>query len=195
VGAVALQWPARGCAFSDLESRNRRALRGTRSRQGERACSWIIRTPRARPAAGADARIGGANRLPEHFALPTAVGMDRTPTRGIACPADERAQQCERLTSIRTVHASRKRLLYTTPDASGRWTWRSKQRRQVVSGRVRLIEAGRKNERVYYVRGGRRVDRIDSRPVAQDRGAAPARRIVTVQSRRGVCWPAVTSGH
>jgi len=40
------------------------------------------------------------------------------------------------------------------PDGIWALDLESKQTRQVVSGRVRLIEAGRKNERVYYVREG-----------------------------------------
>ncbi len=50
--------------------------------------------------------------------------------------------------------ASGKRLVYTTPDGISVLDLHTKQARQVVSGRVRLIEAGRKNERVYYVREG-----------------------------------------
>ena len=50
--------------------------------------------------------------------------------------------------------ASRKRLVYTTPDGISVLDLESRQARQVVRGRVRLIEAGRKNERVYYVREG-----------------------------------------
>ncbi len=47
-----------------------------------------------------------------------------------------------------------KRLVYTTPDGISVLDIETKQPRQVVTGRVRLIDAGRKNERVYYLRDG-----------------------------------------
>lgn len=47
-----------------------------------------------------------------------------------------------------------KRLVYTTPDGISVLDLETRQARQVVQGRVRLIDAGRKNERVYYVRDG-----------------------------------------
>src|SRR5712691_3144269 len=48
--------------------------------------------------------------------------------------------------------ASGKRLVYTTRDGICVLDLQTKQARQVVSGRVRLVDAGRKNERVYYIR-------------------------------------------
>ncbi len=50
--------------------------------------------------------------------------------------------------------ASRKRMVYTTPDGISVLDLDTRQTHRVVSGKVRLIEAGRKNERVYYVRDG-----------------------------------------
>jgi oligogalacturonide lyase len=48
--------------------------------------------------------------------------------------------------------ASKKRLVYTTPGDISVLDLQTRQARQVVTGKVRLIDAGRKNERVYYVR-------------------------------------------
>ncbi len=45
-------------------------------------------------------------------------------------------------------------MVYTTPDGISVLDLESKRARQVVNRRARLIEAGRKNERVYYVREG-----------------------------------------
>src|SRR5579885_3613833 len=45
-----------------------------------------------------------------------------------------------------------KRLVYTTPDGISVLDLKTRESKQVVEGRVRLIDAGRKNERVYYVR-------------------------------------------
>jgi oligogalacturonide lyase len=47
-----------------------------------------------------------------------------------------------------------KKLVYTTPDGISTLDLRTHEARQVVSGRVRLIETGRKNPRVYYVKEG-----------------------------------------
>jgi len=48
--------------------------------------------------------------------------------------------------------ADGKRLVYTTPDGISVLDLGTLQARQVVQGRVRLIEAGRKTPRVYYIR-------------------------------------------
>jgi oligogalacturonide lyase len=48
--------------------------------------------------------------------------------------------------------ASGRKLVYTTPDGISVLDLASRQSRQVVHGRVRLIDAGRKSERVYYLR-------------------------------------------
>ena len=50
--------------------------------------------------------------------------------------------------------ANGKRLVYTTPDGISVLDLQTRQTRQVVSGKTRLIDAGRKNERVYYIREG-----------------------------------------
>ncbi|MCC6390407.1 MAG: oligogalacturonate lyase [Bryobacterales bacterium] len=50
--------------------------------------------------------------------------------------------------------ASGRKLVYTTPDGISVLDLASRQSRQVVHGRVRLIDAGRKSERVYYLRDG-----------------------------------------
>jgi oligogalacturonide lyase len=44
------------------------------------------------------------------------------------------------------------RLVYTTPNGISTLDLRTHQTKQVVTGRVRMIEAGHKNPRVYYVR-------------------------------------------
>ncbi len=45
-----------------------------------------------------------------------------------------------------------KRLVYTTPEGISVLDLARRESRQVVTGRVRLIDAGRKNARVYYIR-------------------------------------------
>lgn len=47
-----------------------------------------------------------------------------------------------------------KRLVYTTPDGISVLDLDTRKSRQVVQGRVRLVDAGRKHPRVYYVREG-----------------------------------------
>ena len=47
-----------------------------------------------------------------------------------------------------------KRLVYTTPGGISVLDLQTREAKQVVEGRVRLIDAGRKNERVYYIRDG-----------------------------------------
>lgn len=47
-----------------------------------------------------------------------------------------------------------KRLIYTTPNGISILDLETRQARQVVQGRVRLIEAGRRNPRVYYLKDG-----------------------------------------
>jgi oligogalacturonide lyase len=46
------------------------------------------------------------------------------------------------------------RLVYTVPDGVRVLNLATRESKQVVAGRVRLIEAGRINERVYYIRDG-----------------------------------------
>jgi oligogalacturonide lyase len=50
--------------------------------------------------------------------------------------------------------ADGKRLVYTTPGGISVLDLATRKGRQVVQGRVRMIDAGRKNNRVYYVRDG-----------------------------------------
>jgi oligogalacturonide lyase len=68
-----------------------------------------------------------------------------------------------------------RRLVYTTPDGISVVNWETREARQVVSGRVRLIEAGRRHARVYYIRDGAlywtHVDSGETRRV----GALPPR--------------------
>jgi oligogalacturonide lyase len=47
-----------------------------------------------------------------------------------------------------------KRMVYTTPDGVSVLDLATRASRRVVEGRVRLLEAGRKNARVYYVKDG-----------------------------------------
>ena len=67
--------------------------------------------------------------------------------------------------------ADGKKLVYTTPDGISVLDLASKQAKQVVQGRVRLIDAGRKTQRVYYVREGSAwwtdVDSGESRKIAE----------------------------
>lgn len=46
------------------------------------------------------------------------------------------------------------RLVYTTPDGISVLDLKTHEPKQVVKGTVRLVDAGRKNERVYYLRDG-----------------------------------------
>jgi oligogalacturonide lyase len=66
--------------------------------------------------------------------------------------------------------ADGRRLVYTTPDGISILDLATRQARQVVQGRVRLIEAGRKTQRVFYVRDGAvfstDVDTGDTRKIA-----------------------------
>jgi oligogalacturonide lyase len=50
--------------------------------------------------------------------------------------------------------ADGKRLVYTTPEGVSVLHLETKESRQVVAGRARLIETGRKTDRVYYIRDG-----------------------------------------
>ncbi|MFB3826193.1 MAG: oligogalacturonate lyase family protein [Bryobacteraceae bacterium] len=50
--------------------------------------------------------------------------------------------------------ADGKKLVYTTPDGIYTLELATRQTKQVVQGRARLIEAGRKHPRVYYIREG-----------------------------------------
>jgi oligogalacturonide lyase len=63
-----------------------------------------------------------------------------------------------------------KRLVYTTPDGVSVLDLKTHASKQVVEGRVRLIEAGRKTPRVYYIREGAvhwtNVDSGESRKIA-----------------------------
>jgi len=66
--------------------------------------------------------------------------------------------------------ADGQRLVYTTPEGISVLDLATHQARQVVQGRVRLIEAGRKTPRVYYIREGAvfstDVDTGDTRKIA-----------------------------
>jgi len=66
--------------------------------------------------------------------------------------------------------ANGKRLVYTTPDGISALDLTTKQTTSIVQGRVRLIDAGRKSESVYYIRDGAvystDVDSRDTRKIA-----------------------------
>lgn len=66
--------------------------------------------------------------------------------------------------------ADGKKLVYTTPDGISVLDLETKQARQVVQGRVRLIDAGRKTQRVFYLRDGAafwtNVDTGETRKIA-----------------------------
>lgn len=47
-----------------------------------------------------------------------------------------------------------RRLVCTTPDGISVVHWETREARRIVSGRVRLVEAGRRHPRVYYIREG-----------------------------------------
>ena len=63
-----------------------------------------------------------------------------------------------------------KRLIYTTPGGISVLNLETRESRQIVEGRVRIIEAGRRNPRVYYIREGAvwftDVDTGDTRKIA-----------------------------
>jgi oligogalacturonide lyase len=67
--------------------------------------------------------------------------------------------------------ADGKRLVYTTPDGISVLDLATKQARQVVQGRVRMIDAGRKTPRVFYVRDNAaywtNVDTNETRKIAE----------------------------
>src|SRR5438552_8264137 len=50
--------------------------------------------------------------------------------------------------------ADGKKLVYTTPDGISTFDLTTHETKQVVQGRVRLIDAGRKTQRVYYLKEG-----------------------------------------
>ncbi len=64
-----------------------------------------------------------------------------------------------------------KRLVYTTPNGISVLDLATRQARQVVQGRVRLIEAGRKTPRVFYIRDGAaywaNIDTGETRKIGQ----------------------------
>lgn len=66
--------------------------------------------------------------------------------------------------------ADGKKLVYTTPSGIATLDLTTHEARQVVQGRVRLIDAGRKTQRVYYLRDGAawwtNVDTGESRKIA-----------------------------
>jgi oligogalacturonide lyase len=67
--------------------------------------------------------------------------------------------------------ADGKRLVYTTPDGISVLDLATKQSRQVVQGRVRMIDAGRNTARVFYVRDSAaywtNVDTNETRKIAE----------------------------
>ena len=72
-----------------------------------------------------------------------------------------------------------KRMVYTTPDGVSVLDLATRASRQVVEGRVRLLEAGRRNARIYYVKDGAAWwTEIDS-AVAHRIGTLPPRGSVT----------------
>ncbi len=76
-----------------------------------------------------------------------------------------------------------KRLVYTTPGGISVLDLQTHEARQVVDGRVRLIDAGRKNERVYYIRDGAAwVTDIDSRESRRIGSVPPRGSIATVNA-------------
>ncbi|MFN7920024.1 MAG: oligogalacturonate lyase family protein [Bryobacteraceae bacterium] len=66
--------------------------------------------------------------------------------------------------------ADGKRLVYTTPDGISVLDLATREARQVVKGRARLIDAGRKTQRVFYTRDGAAfwtdVDSLETRKIA-----------------------------
>ena len=63
-----------------------------------------------------------------------------------------------------------KRLVYTTPDGISTLDLNTRESRHVVKGRVRLIDAGRKHQRVYYLKEGAAywtdVDTLETKKIA-----------------------------
>jgi len=71
-----------------------------------------------------------------------------------------------------------RRLVYSTPTGISVVNWETREAKRVVEGRVRLVEAGRKHPRVYYIREGAlwwtHADTGETRRV----GALPPRRSI-----------------
>jgi oligogalacturonide lyase len=63
-----------------------------------------------------------------------------------------------------------KRLVYTTPDGISTLDLNTRESKHVVKGRVRLIDAGRKHQRVYYLKEGAAywtdVDTLETKKIA-----------------------------
>lgn len=76
-----------------------------------------------------------------------------------------------------------KRLVYTTPGGISVLNLETRESRQIVAGRVRIIEAGRKHPRVYYIREGAvwftDADTGDTRKIA---GLPPGGSLATVNA-------------
>ena len=139
--------------FLDLESR----IAARYEELGSEKVSALFpgdHTHTGRAGAELNARIV-AQWLPEHFAVadPPASWIDPDTGHRVVRLTNE-PNSASVYFNQNGYTASRKRLVYTTPDGIFILDLESRQARQVVKGRVRLIEAGRKNERVYYVREG-----------------------------------------
>lgn len=79
--------------------------------------------------------------------------------------------------------ADGKNLVYTTPQGISVLDLQTQQARQVVAGRVRLIDAGRKNRRVYYIKEGAAWwSDIDSGEAHKIGGLPPRGSIATVNA-------------
>ncbi len=118
--------------------------------------------------------------LPALFAQPPAPASPPTaepPTSWIDPDTGHRVVRLTREAGSASLYfnqngytADGKRLVYSTPEGISVLELTTQQPRQVVEGRVRLIEAGRKTQRLYYIREGALfstdVDTGDTRKIA-----------------------------
>ncbi len=152
------QWAAEVARSEDVPFLDLEALIAARYEElgSETVSSLFVgdHTHTGRAGAELNARVV-AQWLPEHFPVadPPSTWVDPdTGHRVVRLTSEPGSASMYFNPSGYT--AGRKRLVYTTPDGISVLDLETRQAHRVVSGKVRLIEAGRRNERVYYVRDG-----------------------------------------
>ena len=152
------QWAAEVARSEDVPFLDLEALIAARYEElGLEAVSSLFvgdHTHTGRAGAELNARVV-AQWLPEHlaFADPPSNWIDSDTGHRIVRLTNEPGS-ASMYFNQNGYTAGRKRLVYTTPDGISVLDLETRQARSVFSGKVRLIEAGRRNERVYYVRDG-----------------------------------------
>jgi oligogalacturonide lyase len=119
------------------------------------------------------------------LALPLLLAQDEPPTSWIDPDTGRRVVRLTREPGSASLYfnqngytAGGKYLVYSTPAGISVLDLKSQQARQVVAGRVRLIEAGRTSQRVYYIREGSLY--------ATDADSGETRQIATLPRRGGI---------